>query len=164
MATWRAMLASDLADVCGIAARIHSAFPESPEVFAERLHLYPDGCFVLTEGAAVVGYAISHPWRFRDPPALDTRLERIPAKPDTYYVHDVALLPSHRGAGCADAIGKTLTSHAAAIGLPSVSLIAVNGSASFWERFGFRVDTTPELEAKLRSYGASARYMVRWLS
>ena len=40
-------------------------------------------------------------------------------------------------------------------------LIAVNGSADFWQRQGFEVTQNPQLEAKLRSYGDDAFYMMR---
>lgn len=155
------MQASDLGDVCDIAARIHVAYPESPEVFAERLRLYPRGCFVRRGGTTLVGYGISHPWHFRSPPALDTPLGSIPAQPDTYYIHDIALLPSHRGRGGAETLCNLLIAHATALGLGTVSLIAVKGSATFWERLGFRVDAAAGLDAKLASYDDDARFMVR---
>jgi ribosomal protein S18 acetylase RimI-like enzyme len=163
MATWRPMRGSDLGDVCDIAARVHVAYPESAEVFAERLRLYPRGCFVLGDGAALVGYGISHPWHFRDPPALDTPLGSMPSQPDTYYIHDIALLPSHRGRGGAEQLCGILVAQAVALGLRTVSLIAVNGSAAFWERLGFRIDAAAGLDARLASYDDDARFMVRTL-
>ena len=51
--------------------------------------------------------------------------------------------------------------HARAMGLASVSLVAVNGSLPFWYKHGFRALKAPELEAKLGSYEAAARYMVK---
>jgi hypothetical protein len=42
-----------------------------------------------------------------------------------------------------------------------MSLIAVNGSADLWTRYGFKAVVDPALEPKLRSYDAAARFMVR---
>lgn len=44
---WRSARASDLMAISAIAARIHPDLPESPDVFAEKMRLYPDGCRVL---------------------------------------------------------------------------------------------------------------------
>ena len=44
-------------------------------VFAERLRLWPAGCFVCADGGGgIIGYAVSHPWRRDDAPALDALL------------------------------------------------------------------------------------------
>lgn len=41
------MTAADLGAVQAIADRVHVAYPEDAAVFAERLRLFPDGCWVL---------------------------------------------------------------------------------------------------------------------
>ncbi|MDQ2079170.1 GNAT family N-acetyltransferase [Xanthobacteraceae bacterium Astr-EGSB] len=157
---WRAMSAADLAAVRSIADMVHTAHPERPAVFAERLRLHPAGCFVLAgAGGAVEGYALSHPWD-GPPPALDTLLETLPAVPSTFYIHDIALLPAARGRHAAADIMARLAEHARREGLPSLSLIAVGGTAVVWARLGFcpHEDTHA---AKLASYGAGAVQMMR---
>jgi ribosomal protein S18 acetylase RimI-like enzyme len=151
------MRAGDLDAVLRIAAAVHPGLPEEPEVFAERLRLWPAGCFVL--GEAPLGYVISHPWFYGEPPALNTRLGVLPAAPSTFYIHDLAILPEARGGGHAASIVTRLITHAR--DLPSLSLIAVSNSAPFWERHGFRAVDDHALRAKLASYGADARFMVR---
>jgi len=47
MLRWRAMSACDLDAVVALAARIHVDHPERGEVLAEKLTLFPDGCFTL---------------------------------------------------------------------------------------------------------------------
>jgi hypothetical protein len=42
-----------------------------------------------------------------------------------------------------------------------LSLVAVNGSGSFWRRHGFEGVADVTLEARLASYDAAAAYMVR---
>jgi GNAT superfamily N-acetyltransferase len=155
------MTGEDLADVQVLADTIHVDHPEEPHVFTERLRLYPQGCAVLEVDGRLIGYALTHPWHYGEPPALNSHLRRIPTDATTYYVHDVALLPEARGKGYAKSIGAWLVAHAAQSGLPNLSLVAVNGSQPFWERLGFRVAVIPGLESKLLSYGRDAVLMVR---
>jgi ribosomal protein S18 acetylase RimI-like enzyme len=149
----------DLAQVVAVADLVHPDHPEDPEVFAERLTLHPQGCLVYEHGGDLTGYVVSHPWGAL-PPSLNARLGSLPPAPATYYIHDLALLPQARGFGAAGAVVRRLLAHAAALGLPNVSLVAVGGSAAFWSRCGFLEEGDPALDEKLRSYGR-ARFMVR---
>lgn len=164
MTRWRPMEAGDRDAVVALADAIHVDHPEEPAVLAERWHLYPAGCFVLAEGAALDGYALSHPWRLDEPPALNSLLGRLPDPATTFYVHDVAIAPSRRGQGHARAILDRLVEHATCAGFDALSLVAVNGTWTMWERLGFRTVDMPGLEGKLSSYGADARPMVRRLT
>jgi len=157
------MTETDLPAVDTLAAAIHSAYPEDAAVFAERLRLYPQGCYVFEHHVKIAAYVLSHPWHDGAPPALNALLGGLPAKPSTYYIHDIALLPQVRGLGAAVEIVARLAVQARAESLPSLSLIAVNGSAGFWERQGFAPVTDRTLAVKLQSYGADAQFMVRAL-
>lgn len=161
---WRPMTAHDLAQVQTLADTIHLDHPEDAEVFANRLQLYPQGCLALDENGRLIGYALTHPWYFGKPPALNSVLAEIPRDATTYYVHDVALLPEARGKGYAAQIGERLIDHAAKAGFDNLSLVAVNNSQGFWERLGFRKTSVPGLEEKLRSYGPDAVLMAHALT
>ncbi len=160
-AEWRPMTPADIAAVDTIAAAIHVALPEHAFVFAERQRLYPKGCFMLEVDGEPAGYVISHPWHYLRPPPLNTLLGRIPGDASTYYIHDLALLPSSRRTGAGSAIARRLVAHAEEVGLPNVSLIAVYDAATFWQRHGFDDVDDPALAKKLAGYGAEARMMVR---
>lgn len=162
--TWRPMTVQDLDRVLALADHIHLDHPEDRDVFAERQSLYPAGCHVLVDDGNIIGYALTHPWRFGEPPPLNSRLGTLPEPATTYYIHDVALLPEGRGKGYAAQAGHLLVEHARAAGFGNVSLVAVNKSQAFWERLGFRVAAAPGLEAKLHSYGPDAVFMVRDLA
>jgi Acetyltransferases len=155
------MAPADLPAVLRVAAEVHPGYPERDEVFAERLALHPGGCLVLEGDGDPLGYCISHPWR-GEPPALDTLLGALPPRPDTWYLHDVALLPAARGLGAPAALLACLRERAAAAGLLALALTAVNDSAPYWRRQGFEV--VPASDAKQRekllSYGPDARRMV----
>jgi GNAT superfamily N-acetyltransferase len=160
---WRPMTAADLPAVCAIADRVHVAYPEDAAVFVERLQLYPDGCATLECDGKPLAYAVTHPWRYAEPPALNVMLGALPEPPTTYYIHDIAMLPEARGTGAGSAIVNAVVAQAQAAGVPNLSLVAVNKSVAFWSRFGFEVTDEPALAAKLLSYDADARFMVRKL-
>ncbi len=155
------MTQADFPSVGAIGAAVHVAFPEAPAIVAERHGLYPAGCLVLCGAAGMIGYAVSHPWRFLHPPKLDTVLGQLPAAPDTYYIHDLALLPAARGTGAGSDAVRRLIEQAKAEKFGNLSLVAVSGSAPFWARHGFQVHADPAVQQRLRSYGEAARFMVR---
>jgi GNAT superfamily N-acetyltransferase len=152
---WRRLRRSDLAGVLAVAAIVHPGYPESEAVLGERLDLYPAGCFGLDGAEGLCGYLLSHPWHAGRPPKLDTCLGGLPADADTYYVHDLALHPAAQGSGAATAILGHLFAVTATC--PSLSLVAVNGSAAFWRRHGFAPAPGPDLA----SYGDDAVHMLR---
>jgi ribosomal protein S18 acetylase RimI-like enzyme len=162
---WRPMSPRDLAAATGIANRVHVDFPEDAAVFEERLRLYPQGCWVLEQsgpGSDIAGYLVSHPWRLGEPPALNSLLRGLPADASTYYIHDLTLLPAARGGGAASAIVRQILAHAQERGFSTASLVAVSGSAPFWQSHGFRiVDDDVEMRRKLASYGGAAHVMAR---
>lgn len=160
---WRTLTGYDMPAVARIAEVVHPKFPESYDVLAERQRLYHNGAYLLEIGERPAGYVLSHPFIFGALPALDTLLGEIPAGADTYYIHDLALLPVARRVGAASFIVNALTKHARAHGFPTMSLVAVNSSQGFWERHEFQPADVPHLSDKLRSYEDTARLMIRRL-
>ncbi len=162
--SWRRMAAGDLDAVAAIA---RSGFPhhfEGRDIFANRLAIYPAGCFVLAGGsAAPVGYLIAYPWTRGDAPPLNSSIVGLPQQSDAMYLHDLALHPQVRGGGHPRAIIDLVVALCRKDGWPIITLVAVNDAARFWERHGFYVIDTEMMRPKLASYGADARYMVREL-
>jgi GNAT superfamily N-acetyltransferase len=160
---WRAMTEGDLDAVSRLAAAIHPSYPEKDAIAAERLRLYPAGCLICECDGPPAGYAVTHPWRLGAPPKLDSLLHAIPQDADTYYLHDVALATDARGTGAASQLIALLASREQGR-FPTMSLVAVNGSAPFWARHGFVETTKPALTPALASYGSDAAFMVRMLA
>lgn len=160
-ASWRPMTAADLPAVMAIAAAVHPAYPEDHAVFAERLRLFPEGCLLLDGPEGLLGYLVSHPWDCAAPPALDSLLGVLPARPGCFYIHDLALLPAARGSGAGSAAVTAVADLALRSGLPCLALVAVAGSSGFWQRHGFRERNVPALAAKLASYDDAALYLER---
>ncbi|WP_424631919.1 GNAT family N-acetyltransferase [Bradyrhizobium sp. SYSU BS000235] len=158
---WRPMAEVDLPAASALAASIHPAFPEDDAVFVERLALYPAGCGVFDRGGQAEAYVVSHPWRRFEAPPLNSLLGALPASPSTFYIHDLALSPAVRNTGAAAQIVAWLAEYALAEGIRHMSLIAVNGSAGFWQRQGFTATQDRTLARTLDSYEGGAQYMVR---
>lgn len=156
MAVWRQMLVADLASVEAIAERVHVDYPEAPEIFANRLALFPAGCFMAVEGGQPMGYCISHPGTLGDPPPLDTLMRALPNPADCLYLHDLALLPEARGRRLGAALVARLEQVARSHGHDRIALTAVSNSDGFWEGLGF----SPAPCAKLESYG-TATYRIK---
>jgi GNAT superfamily N-acetyltransferase len=155
------MLDCDIDAVLAIAAEVHPDFPEGEAVFREKLALFPDGCRMLIDASGQSGgYLVAHPWHKMAPPPLDSLLGAVPAS-GTFYFHDLALLPASRGTGAGKAIVEAILADAARLGFDSASLVAVNGSAPFWQAQGFVILHDDEITAKLASYGEDARFMAR---
>lgn len=158
---WRAMTTLDLPSVEAVAAIVHPDFPEDATIFAERLRLYPEGARLFELGGQPAGYILSHPWTLGQFPPLNGLLGALPTAADTFYIHDLALLNAARGTGAAAMIVGDILRHARLMGFATVSLVAVNNSALFWYKHGFRALVAPELADKLNSYEPAARLMVR---
>ena len=160
--SWRELSVNNIESLARVANQIHPDLPESDEVFAERVKLFPGGCLGLVEGKIdeLCGYVISHPIRHLQPPALDSLLEEIASDADQYYIHDLAILPRFRGRDLArECIDKLLT---IAKRYPTTCLISVYGTQQFWSRFGFvPVHIDDVLEKKLLDYGDDAIYLER---
>ncbi len=148
------MRPADLRGVIALAALVHPAHPEDDAVLAERLAIYPEGCFALDGAGGLAGYLLSHPWRLGDPPKLNRLLGALPPAPDTYYLHDLALHPAARGGGAA---GRLLGAVLSGGDWPSQSLVSVGNAAPFWRHHGFVAAPGPDVAG----YGAGAEYMVR---
>jgi ribosomal protein S18 acetylase RimI-like enzyme len=160
---WRRANISDLPAISAIAAQIHPDLPERPEVFAEKMRLYPDGCRALVADDEVVGYGLAHPWKQHQVPPLDGFLDHLPADADCLYLHDVAVLPDFRGGVARDYVAA-IEELARASGIAVLALVSVYATRPLWQRLGFQpITADAELRAKLASYGEGATYMLREL-
>lgn len=162
-AVWRPMTAADLTLVAAIAEQVHPDYPEGADVFAERLRLFGRTCLMLEHAGQPVGYAIGHPWVLREPPKLNVLLRRLPLLPDTMFIHDLALLPVARCKGHGAEAVHWMVREAVDLDLPTLSLVAVGGSARFWRRLEFRPSEDAGIQNGLKSYGPGACAMVRFI-
>lgn len=158
---WRPMTQADLDAVAAIAVIGFPDHFEGRPMFANRLALASEGCFVLSDGDRVLGYLIAYPWRAEDAPPLNTLIEAIPDDAAVMYLHDLCLHPAGRGLGATGEIVERLADQARAKGWSAVALVAVNDATGFWARHGFAVRESETITKKLAGYGSDARYMIR---
>lgn len=158
---WREVSAEDLPSVDAIGNDIHLSLPERPEVFAEKVRLFPTGCRVLIYRGVIVGYGISHPWLLYRIPPLDTFLEKLPTQPDCIFIHDVVVQPHARGHRAAEQFVEIVVAAARVQYIPALALVSVYNTHPLWMRCGFEVIDHADLAEEIQSYGETARYMVR---
>lgn len=159
---WRELSINNIGSLVRVADKIHPDLPESDQVFAERVKIFPEGCLALvdTESGELCGYVISHPIRRREPPALNSLLGEIASDADQFYIHDLAILPEVRGLGLAQECMNKL--FAIAKRYRTTGLVSVYGTAPFWARFGFASENIDEsVKKKLLDYGDDATYLER---
>lgn len=160
---WRPMRRADLAAVERIGEELHADLPERPEVVAEKFDRFPRGCLTLAIGEDIVGYGLSHPWRLRSAPKLDSFLGPLPDPAECLFIHDVAVLPRARGHDAAGCYVGRIALLAAELGVAALALVSVYGTHEMWARHGFRAMGAADLDAALSAYGRTARYMVKAL-
>jgi len=154
---WRNALVEHLPAISAVSDAVHGRYSENIAVYAERLSLYPQGCFVFAWKGDVAGYLISHPASRGCLPHLGDLLGALPAQPDAYYLHDVVLLPTARGLGAGGAATRLTVDLARAGGFGEICLVALGGLEDYWSSQGF----SPVPERVDASYGAGARLMRR---
>jgi len=157
----RNMNGKDLSAVLYIQGECYTEIePESKGSLHSKLLASPSTCFVASVGSEMVGYLISLPWIFAAPPMLNAPACEMPAFPDCLYLHDLAIAPPARKTGAGQALVKKFLSRLQELNFDRAALIAVQASANYWRRHGFRsVKTTDSLREKLSSYGESVDYM-----
>lgn len=162
----RALAVPDLPGLLAVQRACYGeGFVESGEVFARRLASTVNGSLVLERDGAVCAYLAAYWSQQGKVTPLHGDFEPTP-RPDTLYLHDMAVLPSCAGQGLAHALLQALWGQAAARGLRHAALVSVQGSRDYWARQGFAVQAlTCEVQrARLASYGNDAVYMARALA
>eukprot|EP00931_Biecheleriopsis_adriatica_P038078 TRINITY_DN21836_c0_g1_i1.p1 TRINITY_DN21836_c0_g1~~TRINITY_DN21836_c0_g1_i1.p1 ORF type:complete len:180 (+),score=25.14 TRINITY_DN21836_c0_g1_i1:89-628(+) len=157
----RPMQGEDLAACVAIeAASYPPEVVEGSDVLQRHLSHYPGGCWVAVCEAEVVGYLFSAPARREDcPQALAQEPHTSSSECDVIYLHDMALLPTHRGHGYANQLLSRIDSVASQQDprIQDVLLTAVCGANAFWAKKGFRnVEVTSDAAKKrLSTYPAA---------
>lgn len=129
---------SDMAEIHAIEELAYPAhLAESPEVLASRILIAPDFCGVARQETQRVGYVLAHPWTDQSSPGLGQVITKLPADASVIHIHDLAVLPTMRGAGVARTMLTWLDQRVAEHAYTSITLVAVNGAETFWASMGF---------------------------
>jgi len=131
--------------------------PEDVNILKSKWLSSPDTCSIYSSNEnKILAYLLSHPWGSDSPPKLN---EEAPVNNDTsnLYLHDLALSNEARGRGIARALVENLINNAKTQGFTKILLVAVQGSSSFWVKFGFTVMVNAAI---CSSYGSAAKLLV----
>ena len=110
---------------------------ETGETFAQKMKLFPSGCLGCFEGDTLLGYVFSQPWYGHEIIPLDAHFTEIPALPDCYYIHDLAVRKICRSRGIGQKLIDSLFPLADSLGIQRFMLVSVQDSEQFWQRWGF---------------------------
>jgi len=131
--------------------------PEDVNILKSKWLASPNTCSIYSGNEnKIMAYLLSHPWGSDIPPKLN---EEAPVNNETsnLYLHDLALSNEARGRGIARALVENLINNAKTQGFTKILLVAVQGSSSFWAKYGFMVIVNAAI---CPSYGSAAKLMV----
>lgn len=159
----RRMAHADLPAVLEIQATCYTEIvPESKESLHTKFSASQSTCLIASLEGRTVGYLIALPWEFSSPPMLNAETRRLPSSPSCLYLHDLAVTPDARKFGAGRALVEAFLTRLKRMGFGRASLVAVQGSAPYWARHGFRaVPPSEPLRARLSTYGRGVHYMQR---
>lgn len=129
--------------------------PESLATLQSKWKLSPETCFVYFEEEKVIAYFLSHPWEEDSAPDLNSELMTCPSS-EGIFIHDLAVSKSLQRSGIGSKLFLSLLDYSAKNQIRFLSLVAIQHSVPFWNKFGFK--TFPILKS-LESYGEEALYM-----
>ena len=159
------MRAADLPSVMAIQRVCYGdAYVEGHGVLACRLACPANGSLVALRGGEVLAYLAAYWSVVGKVTPLHGDFEAC-ARPDTLYLHDMAVHPDQAGQGLARGLLAPLWAQAARRGMRYSSLVSVQGSQDYWFRQGFKEHPLQDVQQQrhLASYGCEAVYMLRSL-
>jgi predicted N-acetyltransferase YhbS len=137
--TLRPLTAADLPSIAALEAEAYdTALRVADAAFLRLIDLYPDGAIGAFDEGGLCGFIFGLPLMSGSTLDLREPLARIPEAADVFYVHDIAVARRCRGRGLGGELAARLLDGARRAGFARAELVSVQGSAPFWERFGFR--------------------------
>ena len=137
--TLRALDAADLPSIRALEAEAYlESLLVSDEAFLRLIDLFPEGAIGAFDGEGLCGFVFGLPLIAGTTLDLRRPLDRIPERADVFYVHDIAVARRCRGLGVGRALATRLLELARSRGFRRAELVSVQGSAAFWEKFGFQ--------------------------
>lgn len=160
--TLRAMAATDQSAVLALQAQCYTEIvPEDWAALDAKRCGSPRTCLVAEAAGGPLAYIVAVPVKYPGLPKLNSSVFVPRADADMLYIHDLAVGLAGRGTGAGQQLVAAVLREGAALRLRRAVLVAIQGSAPFWSRFGFApVEAVPvDLASALGSYGAGACLM-----
>lgn len=156
---------TDLAQIARIQAACYGAdFIEDSQAFAAKLHASPDTCWLAHIEQQAIGYLVSVPVSLNTLPTLNAASFEMALDADLLYLHDLAIHPDFRASGAGKQLiqhFKQYAQHTTHFNFKGMLLIAVQDSATYWQRHGFEQlnELSDFLAQKVASFGDDAVLM-----
>lgn len=163
----RSMISKDMAQVSAIEVENYSVdVIEGIEILDQLRMKFAEGCWVASFGNAseiVLGYLISFSCSRKNCPYELGSKHNDNDKLDCFYIHDVCIRRSAQKKGVASMLIQKARSIAIQKGFNIISLTAVNNSASYWKKHGFKIVPKKEISIaaakRLSTYPDGAQMM-----
>jgi len=110
---------------------------EDITVFIQILNVFPEGVFGVFEGDNLAGYLFSFPYVLNQVKPLNSQLY-LTGEENCLYLHDMAISPDYQGKGLTKQLFERYILTAEENGFKIQCLVAVQNSAEFWGKFGFK--------------------------
>lgn len=128
----------DILDVMSLQKRVYTNdLQEDITVFIEILNVFPEGVFGVFDGDNLAGYLFSHPYLLNQVKPLNSKLY-LTGEENCLYLHDMAISPDYQGKGLTKQLFERFLLTAEKNGFEIQCLVAVQNSAEFWGKFGFK--------------------------
>jgi GNAT superfamily N-acetyltransferase len=142
-------------------------FHEPAAIIAARFADHPDTAWIAERRGEICAYLVAYPSRLGKVNPLHASFAVLD-KVDCLYLHDLAIHSRAQGSGIARQLISAAQVYADSCALKAIALTAVQGSQSFWARFGFELyeDLDAQQYEHLQTYvenGEKALYLVRQL-
>ncbi len=135
----RELMAGDISSVLEIQREAYiPELLESADTFLNRLNLFPQGalgCFLENHLSA---YIFFHPWIKDRIVPLDKLIDRLPPDADSIYLHDLAVGSGFRRRDLGRKLIDNVFQLGDKLGIRWYSLVAVQSSERYWQRYGFQ--------------------------
>jgi predicted N-acetyltransferase YhbS len=139
LAEFRQLTAADVPAVHTLEVEAYEpSLHESVASFERLLVVYPAGAIGAFDERGLCGFIFGVPLTRGMTLDLGSPLAALPEGADMFYVHDIAVARRCRGRGVGHELAARLLAVARQRGFRQAELVSVQGSAPFWERFGFR--------------------------
>lgn len=131
---------------------------ETEEVLRSKVACSSRTCFVCVDNQdRVLGYCLSHAYYLDQYPSLNEVLVNTVTS-DNLFIHDLAVNKNAQGQGIANLLFKALKKQATALNFTSISLVAIQGAASFWSKYHFEKLNKIVVS---KTYGIDAHFMTK---
>lgn len=128
----------DLLDIMNLQKRVYSKdLQERIDVFIQILNIFPEGVLGVFEDDNLAGYLFSHPYLLNHIKPLNSQLY-LTGEENCLYLHDMVISHVYQGKGLTKQLFERFLFTAENNDFNIQCLVAVQNSAEFWGKFGFK--------------------------